>query len=234
MADGTCFKTFSWIFQILVWVFLILMIVGFVSDGSTAFKVVFISLFACSYITYISLEFCSTIAKFACNKLSESGICKVVGSYYRSYPVFKFYCECYHYEKRRTRVAYTHKGRTRYRTKTVRVKITTHRETYEFPYYSERDVSGLFYLDCDRAYMNRKYYIQLYIDDEINFADAVSYMDYENAKDRFWRRNRFRDVHFYFKASRYIPGLVRDNLITITDNEPCCTSFFFSISFTQC
>ena len=48
---------------------------------------------------------------------------------------------------------------------TQRVRVTTHQETYDFPYYSERDVSGLFYLDCDTAYVNRKCYILLDIFD---------------------------------------------------------------------
>ena len=47
-------------------------------------------------------------------------------------------------------------GKTKTKTVTERVRVTTHKETYYFPYYSERDVSGLFYLDCDRAYLQRK------------------------------------------------------------------------------
>ena len=223
MKDGPCFNVFCWIFQILVWLFLILTIIFFVANVSV--KVTVLVIFIAVYITYISLEFCSMVCKYLCNKTSENGIYQKIGSYYRSYPVFSFYCECYHYELRKHVVRTRHKGKTRTRTVTKRVRVTTHRETYNFPYYSERDVSGLFYLDCDSAYISRKRYIELDIYEEINFADAISCYDYEVAKDRFWRRNRFRDKYFHFNESRYIPGLERNNLVSITNSEPCCVNF---------
>ena len=231
MKDSQCYNVFCWIFQILTWVMLIWMIVTLAKDTSkNGYSIL---CFGLSYFVYIILEFCSSVAKYICNKTTEVGIYQKMGSYYRAYPVFKFYCECYHYETRRRTVrSRGKKGRTRTRTVTKRVRVTTHRETYHFPYYSERDVSGLFYLDCDRAIINRKCYIQLDIYDEINFADAISYMDYEIAKDSFWRRNRFRDVHFHFNESRYIPGLIRENLVSLGNSEPCCINFFFYFIFT--
>ena len=153
-----------------------------------------------------------------------------MGLYYRTYPVFQFYCECYHYEKRTRKVRSGRKGGSTTQTRTVRV--TTHKETYHFPYYSERDVSGLFYLDCDRALLSRRSFIQLDILTEINFADPISYMDYEIAKDLFWRRNRFRDVRFDFEETRFIPGLVQENLISLGNSGPCCVNFFFYFLFT--
>ena len=229
MKDSFCFSVVCWVFQILVWAMLIYMIVAIVAGLNligpcTAFGI--------CYLTYIILEFCSSVAKYLCNKTSEGGIYQKMGSYYRSYPVFQFYCECYHYEKRTRRVKRKVNGKIRYRTETRTVKVTTHRESYDFPYYSERDVSGLFYLDCDRAFITRRRFIQLDILTEINFADPISCMDYEIAKDNFWRRNRFRDVRFYFNESRYIPGLVRENLVTLGNSGPCCVNFFFYFMFT--
>ena len=235
MRNGTCFNVFCWIIQILVWLFLIFTIVFFVADVSA--KIPVLILFIAFYIAYISLEFCSMVCKYLCNKTSENGIYQKISSYYRSYPVFQFYCECYHYELRKSTVRTRHKGKTRTRTVTKRVRVTTHRERYDFPYYSERDVSGLFYLDCDSAYVSRKKYIELDIYDEINFADAISCYDYEVAKDRFWRRNRFRDKYFHFEESRYIPGLQRNNLVSI-GSEPCCVNccafvFYVFITFAE-
>ena len=230
MKDGTCYITFCWIFQVFVWIMLIITIVSFIADISA--KTVFLVLFFVFYIVYIILEFCSSSAKYLCGKTTEAGIYQKIGTYYRTYPVFKFYCECYHYETRRHTVRTRHKGKTRTRTVTKRVRVTTHRETYFFPYYSERDVSGLFYLDCDRAILSKKSYIQLDIFDEINFADAISYYDYQHDKDLFWRRNRFRDRYFYFNESRYIPGLVKENLVTIGNTEPCCINFCCYFLFT--
>ena len=235
MKNGTCYNVFAWILQILVWLFLIFTIVFFVADVSA--KITVLILFIAFYIAYISLEFCSMVCKYLCNKTSENGIYQKVASYYRSYPVFQFYCECYHYELRKRVVKTRHKGKTRTRTVTKRVRVTTHRERYDFPYYSERDVSGLFYLDCDSAYVSRKKYIELDVYDEINFADAISCYDYEVAKDHFWRRNRFRDKYFHFEESRYIPGLQRNNLVAI-GSEPCCVNccafvFYVFITFAE-
>ena len=236
MKNGTCYNVFAWILQILVWLFLIFTIVFFVADVSA--KITVLILFIAFYIAYISLEFCSMVCKYLCNKTSENGIYQKVASYYRSYPVFQFYCECYHYELRKRVVRTRHKGKTRTRTVTKRVRVTTHHERYDFPYYSERDVSGLFYLDCDSAFVSRKRYIELDIYDEINFADAISCYDYEVAKDRFWRRNRFRDRYFHFEESRFIPGLERHNLVAISGSEPCCINccafvFYTLITFAE-
>ena len=38
-------------------------------------------------------------------------------------------------------------------------------------YYSERDVSGLFYLNCDKAMVKQKRFIKLKLKEESNFSD---------------------------------------------------------------
>jgi hypothetical protein len=100
------------------------------------------------------------------------------------------------------------------------------------PYYSARDVSGLFYLNCDEAIVKKKMYIKLELNDEINFADEISYMDYEYYKEQFWRKNRFKDVYMDFNETRKVPGLVHHNLIKISQNEPCFVSFGWFMIFT--
>ena len=109
MKDGTCYITFCWIFQVFVWIMLIITIVSFIADISA--KTVFLVLFFVFYIVYIILEFCSSSAKYLCGKTTEAGIYQKIGTYYRTYPVFKFYCECYHYETRRHTVRTKHKGK---------------------------------------------------------------------------------------------------------------------------
>ena len=64
------------------------------------------------------------------------------------------------------------------------------------PYYSSRDISGLFILNCQKEVVQNKAYIQLELLEEINFADNISYMDYENVKNDFYMRNRPRDFMF--------------------------------------
>jgi hypothetical protein len=187
------------------------------------------SAFGVCYLVYIILEFCSPTSRYLCHKSSDQGMYEKMGRNFQTPPEIRFHCECYHYETRHhTR---TNKdGKTEHYT--TRERVTTYTETYSLPYYSERDVSGLFYLNCDRAYIEKKFYIKLELKEEINFADAISYYDYERAKRHFWRRNRFRDVHFDFRETRVIPGMDHHNLVKLAINEPCMVNYFFFFLFT--
>ena len=227
MKDDICYIVFSWILQILVWLTLGLTIYFYVADISG--KLGLLILFIVLYLLYLVIEYKSIVYSYLERVTTESGIYEKLAKFYRAHPVFEFYCDCYHYKTVTTRER-NFKGRVR--SVTRRVQVTTHSEKYTFPYYSERDVSGLFYLDCDKAFINRKCFIQLDISDEINFADAISCKDYEDAKDRFWRRNRFRDKHFYFRESRKIPGLETENLVRIGNNVPCCANTTAYLVFT--
>ena len=194
-----CYKTACWIFQVLSWASLGVSLYFFLTQKNMA---PIFSSFGVCYIVYIILEFCSPSAKYICNKSSNQGMYEKMGKHFMTPPVINFKCECYHFETKqhyRTDV----EGRREYYTTTE--TITTYRETYSMPYYSARDVSGLFLLNCDKAIAQRKHYIKLELVEEINFADAISYYDYEKEKDDFWRRNRFRDVHYDFHESRIIP-----------------------------
>jgi hypothetical protein len=97
------------------------------------------------------------------------------------------------------------------------------------PYYSERDVSGLFYLNCDQAIAKKKVYIKIKVIEEINFADAISIMDYHDEIDKFYARNRHKDVYFNFKEERFVPDLIHHNLIKLGKNEPFLSNYFFFI-----
>ena len=180
--------------------------------------------FGLFYLVYIILEFCSPTSKYLCHKSSDQGIYYQMGRHFRTPPEIIFHCECYHYE---TKVTYSKDSKGHSHAHRTRERVTTYRESYSLPYYSERDVSGLFYLNCDKAYAQRKKYIKLELVEEINFADAISYYDYERAKAAFWRRNRFRDVHFDFKESRIIPGLLQHNLVKLVNKEPCLVNYFW-------
>ena len=124
-------------------------------------------------------------------------------------PTIEFYCECYHYETRTVVYSPPKKGGGRKgggprkvsrpsgghrtggahrtggghpRVSHQRRRITTYKETAYFPYYSSRDVSGLFEINNSREEAMGKVYVKLEINPEINFADELSYMDYEQQK----------------------------------------------------
>ena len=113
------------------------------------------------------------------------------------------------------------------------VKRVTWSETVFFPYYSARDVSGLFQLNNSREQAMGKVYIKLEINPEINFADEVSYMDYENFRNNFYNRTRSKDQYMNYRETREVPGLQPYNFVCIRNQEPCgvniCMFIFFTI-----
>ena len=191
-------------------------------------KISFI-VFCFSYILYIILQCCSSTAQYLIHKKSGEEMYDKMGKLFKAHPSITFHCQCYHYELVHE-TTIDKDGKTHHRTS--RQKRITYSESYSIPYYSSRDVSGLFYLNCDEAYEKKKFYIKLNLKEEINFADEISYMDYENYKEQFWRRNRFRDVYMDFNETRTISGLDHHNLVKIGQSDPCIVSFLWFSIFT--
>ena len=221
-----CFTSLCWIFQTICWASLILFIFMYTKDSKSVDYIVIFGIF---YLFYLIIEFCSPTSRYLCHKSSNQGMYEKMGRNFRTPPEICFHCECYHYVNvtyhTRDKNGHTH-------THTRREKRVSYRENCIFPFYSERDVSGLFYLNCGKAYIEKKHYIKLELKEEINFADAISYYDYERAKNNFWMRNRFRDVHFNFWETRIIPGMEHHNLVKLLEHEPCMVNYFFFFIFT--
>ena len=105
-----------------------------------------------------------------------------IGIYFKAHPNITFYCQCYHYEI----IHYTTKDKdVKIHYHTRKEKRITYSESFSMSFYSSQDVSGLFYLNCDEIYAKKKCYIKLNLKEEINFADKISYMDYEYYKNDF-------------------------------------------------
>ena len=224
--NNCCYITGCWIAQIACWASLVASLIIYIGNKD---NIGIFGLFGFCYIVYIILEFCSPTSRYLCNKSSDKGMYEKMGINFQTPPEIRFHCECYHYVTRHHYRTNKDGKREHY---TTREKEVTYRETYNLPYYSERDVSGLFYLNCEKAYVEKKHYIKLELKEEINFADAISYYDYERAKGHFWRRNRFRDVHFDFREERVIPGMEHHNLVKLLPTEPCMVNYCFFLLFT--
>ena len=67
----------------------------------------------------------------------------------------------------------------------VQRKVVTHGDSYNLPYYSTKDVSGVFFIENGACSSSKKTFIKLYLQKEINFVDSISYNDYLNQKDLF-------------------------------------------------
>lgn len=215
------YNFFCWLFLLGVWGIVIAGIVLYFVKSYTS-NTIYVAL-GIVYFIYLILEFCSPTSRYLLHKRKDQHMYEKMGKLFKTPPEIQFHCECYHYRT----VHYTTRTKYGVQHHTRQEKVVTHRETFDLPYYSERDVSGLFYLNCDAAYVQSKHYIKLKLKEEINFADEVSYMDYENEKEKFWERNRFRDRYFNFWETREIPGLTHHNLVKLTENEPVFVNYFF-------
>ena len=77
-----------------------------------------------------------------------------------------------------------------------------------------------------------KTYIKLEPLEAINFADNVSYMDYENFRTDFYNRNRLRDTFMDYSKTKKIPGLEAYNSVLIKNEELYGVNLRFLIIFT--
>ena len=218
----------GYVFQVLVWIFLILAIIAGAAskgkgkdrdnevfgddDGDIAIYILFVII----YVIYLIIEFCSTTCSYLTHKSSNEAIYDRMQRIFSTHPDIVFHCECFHYEFRRNRDGRNYKER-----------ITTYREDYSLPYYSSRDVSGLFLLNCNKDVVKNKSFIQLELLYEINFADGISYMDYENTRSDFYMRNRPRDYYMDYNEKRIIPNFTSYNLVRIGNQD----SGFVNIGF---
>ncbi len=252
-SEGTCTKkcadTLGKIFQVLIIAAIAFYVMTLITDIGIDSKVALVILIIV-YILFLIIEFCSTTFSFLCNKTNESGIKNTLESLIQSYPTISFFCECYHYETvtnsppkkgggrksgggiKKAGGSGIKRGGT-HRTHTSKRKRVTWTETVYFPYYSARDVSGLFQLNNSREQAMGKVYIKLELNPEINFADELSYMDYDNFRNDFYNRNRAKDQNMTYRETREVPGLKPYYFVCIRKQEPCgvsaCMFVFFTI-----
>lgn len=235
-----CADVLGKILQILLIIVIALLIASrFISLGLKQETWIYLTIIV--YILFLIAQFTSSTCSFLCNKTTENGIKIIMSSLVQTHPVIEFYCECYHYgishvrynpPKKGGRGKRGRRGGKRHGVRTKRRRITTYTETAIFPYYSARDVSGLFQLNKSREATMSKVYIKLELTPEINFADELSYMDYEYFRTDFYNRNRRRDKFMDYSETRKVPGLNNFNFVCIRDTEPCGVNICMFILFT--
>lgn len=212
-SGNSCLSCWCWTVQILVWASLVGGVIAVVYNGVLEG----LYAFGAIYVIYIITELCSPTFSYLRHQKGNDRMYEKMGELFRTAPIITFRAQCYHYETRH----HSHrdsKGHIHHSTE--RVRVNTHFDSMNLPYYSARDVSGLFLLDIDRANVNKKAFIKLHLQKEINFADSISYADYIYQKEAFWQRNRYRDVHMDFSETREIPGFHTHNLVQIGDYHP--------------
>ena len=209
--EKTCYSIFYWIFTIGSWGSLIGAILALRNDNKKIFII-----FGVVYFIYVLLELFSNTSIYLRKKNEQEGLNEIMGRVFKTPPKISFYCECFHHVNSRKKIR----------------KVITHSETYDIPYYSARDISGLLILNGRKENISRKSFLKLDIEPEICFADEISYQDYMIQKTNFWRANENKDIKFYFKETRIIPDIDNNMFVKMDDDDPCFASFCVFLIFT--
>ena len=205
----TCANCAKKFLNILVWLAFISI---FVFPILNIKRLIGIIIFAILYIVYLFVEFSSETFSFVRNIKYDESMVDYMGGLFKQHPYIIFCCECYHYRH--------HRGRSG---SSSRTRVVSRTSQKEMPYYSWKDISGLFNLDYENAKYANKPLIKLYLKPEINFADEISYYDYVLSKKEFWNNNRYYDQYMKYWEKRGIDKLIEYNLICLDKRKkPCC------------
>ena len=223
-SDEKYFSIAGWILQTGTWLLLILFLV--------LHKTVLLIICILAYLLYLIIEFISPTSSYLCNKSSHDGMYEKMKEYFHTPPEIRWHLECFHYENHEhTKVsAGTGVGVERY---TSKEKVVTHSEDLNMSYYSARDISGMFVLNCDEALLKRKCYIKLELIAKIDFADPATVRDYQYQKLNFYNLYRYSDEHCSIKEERVIPDMEQYNLVKLVNDEPKSINFGLFFLFTM-
>ena len=235
-SEGCGISFVSWFFTVGSWCFIIMIILILLplpdsfESLQDEISSIYIFIGLAFYVIYILVELFSPTGQYLCNIRNNSeGIFSIFGSFFHSFPSIILKCECYHTETE-TYTTTDSDGNTHTETRTY--TVVTYRETLNFYYYTCRDISGLFVLNCDEQNISKKSYIKLELKEEINFADAVSYHEYVMLREDMRRRNEHRDESFSLYEIKKIEGLKHHHLIKFQNNDPACFGFCWFFIFT--
>ena len=167
-SGNSCTSCLYWALQIIVWLSLTFFFVVLIFyNEEVEMRSYAIGIFCFVYLIYLIASFTSHTCKYLNNKKSNSNMYITMGNLFRTQPTITFHVECYHYE---TRYYYSSDSRGHRHRHSRVVKIVTYSGQRNLRYYSSRDVSGLFLLNCTQETAGKKKYIKLELEEEINFA----------------------------------------------------------------
>ena len=200
-SEPICLTLWISLLQIVITGLLIFFIIDIIKLKLLASSVLFFPLYIISFFVIPH----TPIFKYLSNQVTNKTIEQIMKEYFKAYPVIKIKTESYHFVTT---------GTGRYQT-TKKVVTSLHSE--EIPYYSFKDVSGLFKLDIPKYKIVK--YIKLQIINDIDFADDISYVDYLIKKVYIYLTNKDKDVCFDWNETREYANYVRYNLIVFKGEE---------------
>ena len=191
----------GWILQVIIWGLLALSII--IKKPLPIIALIIV------YLLYILIEFCGPTSCSLCHKKNVEGMKEKMGKLFRTPPVIEWEYKCFHYGYTTDKKKVTKKGTTKMR------------------YYSSRDISGPFNLNCDANSISKKYYIKLELSEDISFADDLTEYDYKKQL-----KNLETDIHISYEERKYIPGMEEYYLVKIGKEEPPCVNCGLFFLFT--
>ena len=208
----------GWFLQILILPALAFLIFSCIKQFKGWKYVIFGFIFI--YAMYLYQFLNANSIKFLSNISNSEGIYKILEKNFTQPPEINVDVRCYHSSVNSSR--------------STRRSVTTFKKKFIFPYYSWKDISGLFLLKQDKT---KKYpFLRLYLKSDINFADSISYSDFTIYKNALREKYEKYDSFFSIHDDKIIPDFEEFYLIPLDPNNiPCCISkglyIFFSIFF---
>ena len=217
MGSLLCISRVCGIFmQILLLVPLILYLLTIFSDIKFEESTILI-FFIVAYVLYIIIEFNSPTFSFLRNKINQDEIKSILFTLIKTNPTIELEYNMYQPNVNNKKYEINKIGTT----------------NVNFPYYCSRDVSGLLELDILKDSLKDKAFVALNIEYEINFADELSFMDYENFRNDFYDICFKKTNNISYSEKRFIvPKFKNFTLIRIGDKDPCSVNIFLFILFT--
>ena len=187
-CTDTLLNLFCWFFSIVVWSLIGLIVYyNIYEENEIRLKKCIISL-VFYYIVNIILQYYSPTFKYLLNK-DELSFQAKMAEIFRKKPEVILKNKKYHYKRELLR---SNDDEGDVYSRAFRV---WNKDEESMKYKSFRDVSGLLVLNCGKSKKIRKAYVELEIKFEINFADTISYSDYEKAKTNFYNREKHSDAY---------------------------------------
>ena len=214
-SKSYCMKVTLWILTLLIWAGIICSLI--VSNLGASVGLICMAIFL--YIAYLCFEFRSDTIKIISNIKSPKQIYDILDKIFKNPVIITFCHEIYE-----TITERDNEGKESTRERYIKSL------SEKFNIYSTRDISGTF-----NFYNGNNSYLLLELDKEINFADAVSYSDYEKEKNNFKNRkvSLLYNEYKIFKERIEIEGMNQDTyFININGENNCFISKGVFIIFT--
>jgi len=139
------------------------------------------------------------------NSNDNNSINNVMDILFHQKPVIKIICSCYHFE-------------TKITPGSIEVsKIETFNETKELDIFSYIDISGIF-----RLKETNKSLIELELEKEIEFNDAITIYDIQKIKNKLYSKNKNKDYCIHIYLDKDIPSMKYFYLIKLSKDKNYC------------